>query len=246
MLYYKAWLESRVRFLAAGAVQSLYCLTFIQRARIDFPSALEPMLPFTVHVWRGIYDGLDMVVFVIMAALLGLGGLERERELGSDGFTLGLPLHRVQLLWPRVAVAMLEMAVLAAIPLVVVPWASSSIGREYPVVHAARFAALFAITGTLWVSASVLVSVAFSGSYASLVASLLIPAMCAAVSSGTVLRAHPSLSPFNIMNGARLPFLNRTTALVDGPPPWTALIAFATVSAALLGVAAAVASRKDF
>jgi ABC-type transport system involved in multi-copper enzyme maturation permease subunit len=245
MLYYKAWLESRVRFLAAAAVQSLYCVTFIQRARIDFPPALEPTLTYTGHVWRGIYNGLDLVVFIIMAALLGLGGLEREREVGTDGFTLALPLSRVQLLRPRVVVAMLEMAVLAAIPLVVVPWASSSIGREYPVVDAARFAMLFAIIGTLWVAAVVLGSVALSG-YASLVAALLAPAICAAASSGTLFRAYPYASPFNVMNGARLPFLNRTTALVAGPLPWTALIAFVAVSAALLSVAAAVASRKDF
>src|SRR6516165_1405017 len=145
MLYYKAWLESRVRFLAAGAVLSLYCLTFVQRARLDFPPIREPMLTYTAHVWRGIYNGLDAVVFVVMAGLLGLGGLERERESGSYAFTLALPVNRLQLLWPRVAVAMFEMAALAVIPLIVVPWASASIGREYPVVDAVRFAVLFAI-----------------------------------------------------------------------------------------------------
>src|SRR5262249_19299677 len=136
MLYYKAWLESRVRFLAAGAVLSLYCLTFVQRARIDFPPVLEPMLPYTAHVWRGIYHGLVAIVFVVMAGLLGLGGLERERESGSCAFTLALPVNRLQLLWPRVVVAMFEMATLTVIPLIVVPWASASIGREYPAIHA--------------------------------------------------------------------------------------------------------------
>jgi ABC-type transport system involved in multi-copper enzyme maturation permease subunit len=245
MLYYKAWLESRVRFLAAGAVLSLYCVTFVQRARLDFPPALEPTLPYTAHVWRGIYNGLDMVVFIIMAALLGLGGLERERELGTDGFTLALPVDRAQLLWPRVAVAMFEMAALAAIPLVVVPWTSATIGRAYPAADAARFAILFATTGTLWVSAGVLVSVAVPGSYASMAASLLALATSAAVFSGT-LRAHPSLSPFNVMNGARLSLLDRSTDLFIAPLPWIALAAFLLVSATLLAGASAISRRRDF
>jgi len=246
MLYYKAWLESRVRFLVAAALLSLYCLTFVQRARLDFPPIREPMLTYTAHVWRGIYNGFDAVVFVVMAGLLGLGGLERERESGSFAFTLALPVSRLQLLWPRVAVAMLEMAALTAVPLVVVPWASSSIGREYPVVHAMRFAMLFAITGTLWVSVSVLVSIALSGTHASLAASLLAPAICAAVFSSTALRSHPVLSPLNLMNGSRLPFLNRVTALADGTLPWAALLSCVVLSVALLGIASTVARRRNF
>jgi ABC-type transport system involved in multi-copper enzyme maturation permease subunit len=246
MLYYKAWLESRVRFLTAAAVLSIYCLAFVQRARIDFPPAREPMLLYTVHVWRGIYNGLAAAVFITMSGLLGLGGLERERESGSCAFTLALPVTRLELLWPRVAVAMFEMAALAAIPLIVVPWASASIGHEYPVVHAARFAMLFAITGAVWVAAGVLVSVAVSGGYASLVASLLAPAMCAAVFSVTALRAHPGLSPLNVMSGSRLPFVNRATALVDGPRPWPALASFTLVSAGLIAASLYVASRRDF
>jgi ABC-type transport system involved in multi-copper enzyme maturation permease subunit len=245
MLVYKAWLESRVRFVAAAVVLSLYCLTFVQRARLDFPPVREPSLTYTAHVWRGIYNGFDAVVFVIVAVILGLGGLEREREAGCVGFTLALPVTRTQLLWPRVTVAMLEMAALAAIPLVVVPWASSNIGREYPFIHAARFAMLFATTGTLWVSAGVLVSVATSGS-SSIVASLLVPAICAAVFTGSALRGHPVLSPFNVMNGARLPFLNRVTALADGALPWTVLLSFVVISAVLLGTASSLARRRDF
>jgi ABC-2 type transport system permease protein len=246
MLYYKAWLESRVRFLAAAAVLSLYCVSFVQQSRINFPSAFEPGLLYTKYVWRGIYDGLDVIVFVIVAALLGLGGLEQEREAGSAGFTLALPVSRAQLLWPRIVVAMFEMIALAAIPLVVVPWISASLGREYPVVHALRFAVLFAVTGTLWVSAGALVSVAVSSSHAAMVASVITPAVCAAVFSGTALRAHPALNPFNVMNGARLPFVNPVTALADGALPWTALLSFMLVSAILLAASAFGTSRRDF
>jgi len=246
MLYYKAWLESRMRFLAAATVLSLYCVTFIREARVNFPPVFEPRLPFTAYVWRGIYDGVDTLVFILFAAMLGLGGLERERELGSDGFTLALPVTRSQLLVPRVAVAMIEMIALAAIPVVVVPWASASIGRSYPVEHAVRFALLFAVTGGLWVSAGVLSSVLLTGVYTSLVASVLTPAAFAAVAATSAARRHPAVSPFNVMNGARLPIVNRVTALANGPLPWASLCAFIAISAVLLGAAFAVSRRRDF
>jgi hypothetical protein len=132
------------------------------------------------------------------------------------------------------------------IPLIVVPWASASIGREYPVVDAVRFAVLFAITGTLWVSAGVLVSIAVSGTYSSLAASLLAPAICAAVFSSTDLQAHPVFSPLNVMNGSRLPFLDRSTNLLVGPLPWPTLAAFVLVSAGLLAIATAASRQREF
>ena len=246
MLYYKAWLESRARFLAGAGVLSAYCLTFIQQARVSFPPVVEPALPYTAYVWRGVYDGPDLPVFVIVAAILGLGGLERERESGSHPFTLALPVTRSQLLWPRIAIAMCELITLAAIPLIVVPLASARIGHSYPVGHAARFALLYAATGALWLSASVLASVAFTGMYTSIVASIMTPGLCAAVFAGTALRHQPSLNPFNVMNGSRLPYLDRATDLIVGAMPWTTLMWLALISSALLGAAAAVAYRRDF
>lgn len=246
MLYHKAWLESRVRFLAGGAVLAAYCVSFVQQSRLNFPPVYEPMLPYSAHVWRGIYNGPDTMVFVLMAAMLGLGGIEREREPGSCAFTLALPVTRVRLLWPRIAVALLELVVLAAIPLVVVPWMSASIGRVYPAALAARFALLFAVTGALWVSASVLCSVTMSATHTNVVAAVLAPAACAAIFGGTPLGRHPGFNPFNVMNGARLPFLDRSTDLLIGPLPWATLAAFVLVSAALLAAAAAAARRRDF
>src|SRR5882672_4152461 len=152
MLFYKAWLESRVRFLAGGVVLTAYCTSFVRQARINFPPVLEPTLPYSAYIWRGVYDGLDTLVFVLVAVMLGLGGLERERGAGTAGFTLGLPVTRMQLLWPRIAVAALEVAALAAVPLAVVPWLSAGIGRPYSFAQALPFALLFAVTGTVWAS----------------------------------------------------------------------------------------------
>jgi len=246
MLWYKAWLESRVRFLATGVVLSAYCVSFVRQARYNFPPIMEPALPYAGYIWRGIYNGLDTLVFVIVAVMLGLGGLQRERTLGSAGFTLGLPTTRLRLLVPRAAVALLEMTSLAAIPLIVVPWLSASIGRAYPIAQAAQFAALFAVTGAVWVSAGFFWSAVFSGEHTGTIACVLTPILYAAAVNGTGLRRFPLANIFNLMNGNRLPFLDVTTFLLVGPLPSTTLIGVALAALALFGAASAVTAREDF
>ena len=62
MLCYKAWRESRVRFLLSASVLSMFCVSFAQRARYDFPPINEPALAYSVFVWRGVYNGLGTLM----------------------------------------------------------------------------------------------------------------------------------------------------------------------------------------
>ena len=140
MLWYKAWLESRVRFLVSAIVLSAYCVAFVQRARFDFPPLTEPTLRYSVFVWRGIYNGADTLMFVIVAVMLGLGGLQRERAAGTTSYTLALPVSRLRLA-TRVAVGWIEVAAFASIPVLVVPWMSS---------HTSRPAVSWACRGRCW------------------------------------------------------------------------------------------------
>lgn len=246
MLIYKAWRESRVRFLAAGVVLSAYCISFVRQARYNFPPVLEPALPYSAYVWRGIYNGLDTLVFVLVGVMLGLGGLERERGAGTAGFTLALPVTRLQLLLPRFVVAVLEIVLLAAIPLVVVPGSSAGIGRPYSFAQALPFALLFAVTGTVWVTVGSLWSTGCAGDHTGTIASILTPIVYAGAIGGTDLRHHPALNLFNVMNGSRLPFLDPTTSLITGPLPWMMLGVFLLTCTGLFGVSALITARRDF
>jgi ABC-2 type transport system permease protein len=247
MLWHKAWLESRVRFLVSAVVLSAYCVSFVQRARFDFPPLTEPTLRYSVFVWRGIYNGADTLMFVIVAVMLGLGGLQRERAAGTASYTLALPVSRLRLLATRVAVGWIEIAALASIPVLVVPWMSSHLaGRVYPVSQTLEFALLFAFTGTVWVASGCLWSAVFSGEHTGTVACVLTPVLYAAAINGTRLRQFPGVNILNVMNGTGMPYLDRVTALLIGPLPWTNLVAVACVAAALFGVAAFVTARRDF
>src|SRR5215813_10268679 len=116
MLWYKAWRESRVRFLLSAAVLVFLCLGLMYRARTGFPPPDRPDLPYSAWVWANIYGNLNPTVFIILAMILGLGGLQRERPVGTATFTLSLPVTRVRLVLVRAAAGILQVLVLSFLP----------------------------------------------------------------------------------------------------------------------------------
>jgi ABC-type transport system involved in multi-copper enzyme maturation permease subunit len=245
-LWYKAWLESRVRFLTSAAVLIAYCVSFVEQARRNFPPVFEPHIPYSVFVWRGVYNGIDTLLFVAVALLLGLGGLQRERAAGTAGFTLALPATRAGLLLPRIVVAMLEMTVLSIVPAVIVPLMSARIGHFYPTSDAIRFAALFTATGGVWVAAGILWSTVTRAEYTGAAAAILTPVMYGVVVNGTALGRWPSANIFNVMNGAHLSYLDPGTSLFTGTFPWGVVIVLALVAAAFVTVSAVALAWSDF
>src|SRR5262245_66651550 len=104
MLAYKAWRESRARFVLGAGVLVWFCASFVSEARHNFPPRMDPDLPYSVFVWRGIFNGPDTLLLVLVALMLGLGGLLRERASGFAVFTLSLPVKRWQILVSRALV----------------------------------------------------------------------------------------------------------------------------------------------
>src|SRR5687768_5860783 len=121
MLWYKAWRESRARFVLGATVLSLYCISFVRGAQHSFPPIYEPNMPYSVFVWHGIYRGPVVAIFVMLALALGLGGLQRERSAGTAAFTLSLPVSRISLVGGRALMALGQVNVLAIVPAIWVP-----------------------------------------------------------------------------------------------------------------------------
>jgi len=91
MLWYKAWRESRVRFLASAVALAVICASFVFFHRDASGGISDEPLSYTVYVWRITYKGYLRELFMILAILLGLGGLTREGDQRTAGFTLALP-----------------------------------------------------------------------------------------------------------------------------------------------------------
>src|SRR5450756_1258423 len=113
MLWYKAWLETRARFLIA--LLGILCLCSY--------SVLHGERQAAPWVGRSYYNyvlseghGLLAVMWVLAVMLLMMGGLLREQSLGSATFTLGLPVSRRQLMAARIGMGVLQASTIALIP----------------------------------------------------------------------------------------------------------------------------------
>src|ERR1700722_16560339 len=95
MLWYKAWLETRSRFLIAlvGSVAlcSRLVVVFLTKGA---PTQLSQVLHATHETLA--------TVWLLAVTLIMMGGLLREKAVGASSFTLSLPVSRWRLVSVRI------------------------------------------------------------------------------------------------------------------------------------------------
>jgi ABC-2 type transport system permease protein len=221
MLWYKAWRESRSRFLIAVAAVTVFSVGVLLGARTNFPPPQAPMLPYSAFVWGEFYGNWRAVVFSMIALLLGLGGLQRERASGSAPFTLALPITRGRL--------------------------SPLLARHaYPWSQSLQYAALFMSWGIVWFAIACLWSALFRGEFTAAVAAILTPfayMVLYGASSGD--QRFPGANPFAMMSGGLDRHLGGRMLLTE-PLPWVAMLVLAAIAAALVCGAWRVTVRQNF
>jgi ABC-2 type transport system permease protein len=181
MLWYKAWLETRLRFVIA-AILICGCSTFfvlgnpfilntwrewqqlhpqeheqawILRATVDYP----------YFVWHFVFRILLQQLWVLCAVLIGLGGLSLESAQGTAGFTLSFPTSRRRLVGVNTGIGLLEMAILGLIPAVLIPVLSLFIQKPYPFVQGLFHSLLMVLGGLVFFSLGIFLSTIFQSEH---------------------------------------------------------------------------------
>lgn len=243
MLWYKAWRESRARFLLSAAALAGICVCFVW-FRADANGGIsDQSLTYPVYIWRIIYKGYLRELFMILAILLGLGGLRREHDYRTACFTLGLPVRRWQLLATRTMVGLVEIVLLAMVPAIVLPALSPLVGQTYPTSQAWAFALLWATVGTLIFALGLLASVLFTGEFTAPVVAFLGLVGYSFFANMPAIRRYLT-DVHDVMSG--VPNFNESTGLLTGPLPWATLLAVVLATATLIGIGAGVTNRQDF
>ena len=248
MLWYKAWRESRARFLIAAGAVTVFSIGSIIQARASFPPPEYPMLPYTAFVWSTFFSPGRAAAFTFVALVFSLGGLRRERATGTAAFTLALPLSRGQLVRARIVVGLLELAAIAAVPVIVVSFVSPVIAHKaYPFSQSIRYGTLFMSWGCVWFAIGFVWSVVFSAELTAAVASVLSPlvymVVYANVSRGG--QRFFAANPFAMMSGG-LDRSFRAPAFLSDPLPWREMLVLAIVTAVLLFGSWRATVRQDF
>jgi len=168
MLWQKAWMESRPRFLISatmviGACAGVVLFQSAIRVRVGAPSG--PLSTYVGYIHKVVYSGGLSALCKILILILGLGGLLHEQEHGTTGFTLALPVRRWQLAAVRAAVGLLEMVALAVTPALLIPTMSPLVHQSYPFSQAIQFSLLWIAAGALLFATSFLLSTVVTGQY---------------------------------------------------------------------------------
>jgi ABC-2 type transport system permease protein len=253
MLWYKAWIESRLRFghamAAMGAATSLGVL-FHDPVRSFLASGTASLDTYTWYICRILYQGFGRTLFMIFAFLFGLGGLLRERELGTAAFTLALPVSRLRLVATRAVVGWIELAALAFLPSIVVVVVSPLAGQGYPLAQALQFSVLWTAGGSALYAVAFLASAMLAGEYTAFIVAWVIM-FGHTVTTQFIRLRYPALNRYlftvqEMMSGFRMPYFDPHAHMLIGPFPLIivmALIAFAT---ALAAAAVVWTQQRDF
>jgi ABC-type transport system involved in multi-copper enzyme maturation permease subunit len=232
MLFYKAWRESRSKFLVGVLALAGFCALMIWSR----PSGM-PQLAYPDYINAQVFSGTGNLFFVFLVMFMGVGGLLRERVHHTDVFTLALPVSRWQLIRAQVSVGLGELAVLALVPVWLIQPLSAMLGQSYLLEEALRYALLRFICGTFIFSISFFLSVILKGAYTAPVACFMILILQTRIAWWSRLHLYGGLvlNPLGTIGGRWSELSNNT---IFDPLPWrglsilvlTALVLFAATT----------------
>lgn len=245
MLWHKAWRESQARFLLSAVAISGLCIGFVVFHREGAAGISDEPLSYVEYIWGIVYRGYLRELFVFFSLMLGFCGLLRERDRGTAGFTLALPVSRLRLVSVRAAVGLSEVAGLSLLPGLVIPSLSSLVGQSYPWSQALQFALLWTSGGAFFFVIGFLASTVFFGEFTVPVAGFLGLVLYSVIADLPFLEQY-SLDIHDIMSGKGMPYFQEHGALLVGPLPWMALAVIVLIPLGLIGLAYRITEYRDF
>jgi len=253
MLWHKAWVESRIRFVFGAGLLGITCagaVLFHDQILRTLRTGGLPLETYNAYVYRMAYSGGLRTIFIAFTFVLGLGGLLRERELGTAFFTLALPVSRLRLTLVRAAVGLVEITALALVPAVAIALCSPLVHQAYPLSQSLQFAALWTAGGAALFAVSFLASAMFAGEYTAFIVAWV--ALFGVTLTQQYIRiSHTAAFPYlvtvqEVMSGFRMPYFDAKARVLIGPFPAVHVTILVLIAATLVALAAAWTDRKDF
>lgn len=247
MVWYKAWLDTRWRFLISLAFACLaVCgvVMFFDDARqlldtrtMNFSSEspleealreqLEALQTFRGYVWFQWFDQNFALLGSLFAALLGSGA-----PLSTSGhglmFSLALPVSRARWMRTRLSLGLAELFALCLLPALAIVLAAPLVGERFPLVDAVVYATCAFVAASVLFGVASLLSTVFNDVWRPLLLTLLLGLAVGLAGVGFF----DVMSAYGYFTGESF--------------PWLGLVACAVLTAALLYAAAATFERRDF
>jgi len=186
-------------------------------------------------------------VWVASALSLGLGGLVRESALGTAQLTLGLPFRRREWTQVRLALGLMQAAMVALIPALVIPLASRFIGYSYSTWEAFKFSGLLLTAGSVFFFVGIFWSSLLAGEFSAIVAGG-VSVLLVFTAQDYLYRWIPSFNfPYFNMTAflGGYDFVNPATGFLTGWP-WQGVLNSLCAGAALFWASIEIIKHRDF
>jgi len=243
VLWYKAWLETRGRFLACLITLTLFCFIFVHHAQEIAFRGDGPMRPGGLaDYYRLLFVNQQFLVimWVVSAVLLGMGGLVREKALGISTFTLSLPVSRTRLFGVRVTLGIFQAAALAILPWCAVFLASMSAGLPIRVSQVSFYVFLLLGGGLSYFAMAIFISSFVEGEYTA-------PAISFGVVLLTAIAFDAWLRPFSLWRLIAGDLsIDRRTYLLSPEFPWLGVSSSLAATLFMLLLALQRIRKRDF
>jgi ABC-type transport system involved in multi-copper enzyme maturation permease subunit len=238
MLWYKAWLDTRARFLVSlcGMVAlSSFGVYHGEQSALSYAKA-----DYYYSMFHGAHNLLS-ILWVMAVTLLMMGGLLREKAAGVSAFTLALPVSRTRLMRVRILMGLCQ-----AMALIVIPWvAMLLVGRltgKIPLLSQAGFhMILLASGGLLFFAIALLISSLIEGEYTAPIVTF-----GSMIGLGVALVDPPFLTynPWRFILGAE--YWDKHSSMLTGPLPWTMMAAWLSIAAVLTVLSITLIEKREF
>jgi hypothetical protein len=234
MLWYKAWLETRARFVIALVGTIVLCSRMVVvLLRLEGPRDVGRVLHATHETLAGLW--------LLAVTLLMMGGLLREKAAGSSWFTLSLPVSRLRLISVRIGMVLMEAVALAILPWIAMLLSARAAGEANFIGQAGFHVVLLLGGGLLFLAVSFLVSSLVEGEYTAPVVS------CGAIVMISYALSQDRLGRYNpwaFMLGSE--YFNWRTSVFVAPVPWLRAGAFVAIAALVAIVSIRLVQQRDF
>jgi ABC-type transport system involved in multi-copper enzyme maturation permease subunit len=243
VLWYKAWLETRGRFLSCLVTLTGFSFVFVHHAQeIAFrgDGLSRTGGPADYHRLLFVTQQFLAIMWVVSVVLLGMGGLIREKVHGVSTLTLSLAVSRRRLFAVRVAVGLVQASVLAVFPWCAVFLASSSAHLPIRFAQVLSYVFLLLGGGLSYFAMAILISSLVEGEYTA-------PAVGFGVVLLTAIAFDAWLRPYSLWRLITGDLsIDRSTYLVSPDLPWRGLLISLATAAAMLFLALQRIQKRDF
>lgn len=238
MLWYKAWLETRSRFLIALVGITALCSLSVFHGN-------GQKLPYTTVKYYYVVlheaNGTLALMWIVAVTLLMMGGLVREKAVGASSFTLALPVSRAHWVGIRTSLGLAQ-----SMALVIVPWIAmlliDSTSGWMPSIRQVWFhLVLLAGGGMLFFAMALLISSLMEGEYTAPLVSF---GVVIALMIGFDRESLRAYNPLVFIMGEH--YLDRKTMLLAGPIPWMHIGASMLIAAIFVVASVMVIERREF